>query len=103
MTDTKHTPGPWTISPPNRGNLSSIVGANGEKIATVYRPCDEPLTAAAPELLEALEIALAKSEQLAGELCQLKGANPRRRLQQRLQGIRLPISRAIAKAKGAGQ
>jgi hypothetical protein len=57
MTDTTHTPGPWTVSQPS-GNY--IDTATGSVAALTYgaTKADAHLIAAAPDLLAALETAL---------------------------------------------
>lgn len=57
----KHTPGPWTIDVGMhlhiRGNLSDRKHmAHEEVVARVYHSDDARLIAAAPEMLEALEL-----------------------------------------------
>lgn len=60
-----HTPGPWEFDPIDR-----VVVKGGAEIAYMARPAngaDVRLIAAAPELLEALEFALAALEDVFGK------------------------------------
>lgn len=62
MSDTKFTPGPWTINPtgphwnnPELCNLEINYGSDHECVCdTVYHMADAQLIAAAPDLYEAL-------------------------------------------------
>lgn len=67
MTDqTKHTPGPWTYSGANTAGAGGLLlGHEGQPIAVVYgerananSTANGMLAAAAPDLLQAAEIAL---------------------------------------------
>lgn len=69
MTDTQHTPGPWTVAEDDI-NGQAIVRGRHTEIATCWHHClgsleiqmraNARLIAAAPELLEALEACLAR-------------------------------------------
>lgn len=74
MTEAKHTPGPWNVSPYGVG--FEIDAANGQSIAQAQqiaqtkkpedhneRKANARLIAAAPELLEALQVAVEAMEQ----------------------------------------
>lgn len=75
-----HTPGPWTVRPiPNPG----LVGHTGyaidfnedqeQVVDFVYEEADARLIAAAPELLEALEMAMEIGDQCSrGFLCKFQ-------------------------------
>jgi hypothetical protein len=79
---TKHTPGPWTVDENYtdglriRGNLSHRKhDAVEEVVAKVYGPRENPdarLIAAAPELLEALKLAIAFFERHAKTPAEIK-------------------------------
>jgi hypothetical protein len=68
----KHTPGPWSVEDNDRGEGKSshpnqIMTAKGDGICEMYhdmpeRAANELLIAAAPELLEALKVALLANE-----------------------------------------
>jgi len=64
-TQTKHTPGPWTINPEKQGGPWYRIEAENGWVAQVPNPAgtNAALIAAAPELLEALKWA---SERVAG-------------------------------------
>lgn len=66
MSETKHTPGPWTFSTSPQPNGCPIVGARGLMVAMLAHSVNEPkqvdtaiananLIAAAPDMLDALE------------------------------------------------
>lgn len=58
--ETKHTPGPWhaSNSGPDSHNQALIISeATGANVAVAYAREDMSLIAAAPDLLEALELA----------------------------------------------
>lgn len=59
---TEHTPGPWSVSGPDRhpDNCVWIMGADGLSILAMdnYNPADACLIAAAPTMLDALKLAL---------------------------------------------
>lgn len=59
----EHTPGPWLcFMPVGAGNAIRIASGAGQTIAYVEaRPRDAALIAAAPELLEALQVLLKRS------------------------------------------
>lgn len=63
-----HTPGPWSYEEPDAVGLPHLRAANGDAIATFLREpwnsSDIPLIAAAPELLEVFEEALANVERV---------------------------------------
>ena len=63
-----HTPGPWSYEEPDAVGLPHLRAANGDAIATFLRDpwnsSDIPLIAAAPELLEVFEEALANVERV---------------------------------------
>lgn len=69
MSTPKHTPGPWTDGGANStaaGERRSICilgprGERGPRVATVALEGDARLVIAAPELLEALRLAIARS------------------------------------------
>ena len=88
MTDTKHTPGPWVVTQDNKGSLDDYCIGTGQRIDEVATCSkrDAHLIAAAPDLLESLELALEYMGYHNGEYdCQDK--------------LDL-INAAIAKAKG---
>jgi len=108
MSDTKHTPGPWSVIAPKRagGELGSmadvgILGANGAIIAEAWLECPLPahekyiapseanarLIAAAPDLLDALE-------EIAAPACMAMNSADR------VEAFRDLARAAIAKAKG---
>lgn len=70
MEQIKHTPGPWEIRDDDEVGQVSIVGGSKIVLATVRTATVEPgdenarLIAAAPELLEALEILVDDAHQM---------------------------------------
>jgi hypothetical protein len=56
MTDSKHTPGPWTVE--RRGGRPTIIGSDRSTVAGSPKAKDARLIALAPEMLEALGRAL---------------------------------------------
>ena len=57
MSEPKFTPGPWKIGAYESGRMA-VDGANDEEVTGWIDPEDACLIAAAPELYEALELAL---------------------------------------------
>ena len=68
MSEAKHTPGPWEVQESGSGMLSStfITDPRGDIIASMMGPYrdnyDARLIAAAPEMLEALELVVSTYE-----------------------------------------
>lgn len=57
--ETKHTPGPWTIVERHSGFICSVVHEAGPDFISVVDECTKAnaqLIAAAPELLEAMQV-----------------------------------------------
>ena len=54
-TETKHTPGPWTVRPNNAYGLNRYTVEIGDARIDTPNKANAALIAAAPELLEALE------------------------------------------------
>lgn len=57
MTGTKHTPGPWHVSQPDGNYIRSEIGGIAGLTFSATK-ADAHLIAAAPDLLEALELAV---------------------------------------------
>ncbi len=95
MSDAKFTPGPWTLTEPVGGDKVLRIESNGDRWKRLYCEVDKDdcctetaiananLIAAAPELLEALE--------MLSEMCDATGYA--------LTPIRMKARAAIAKAK----
>lgn len=75
--NTKHTPGPWSLisvegklCPAGKGQMSIltiVTEDDGTKFACVYEPEDAHLIAAAPDMLEALKLAVDQLERLGSD------------------------------------
>ena len=98
----EHTPGPWTILPNTPHFVRAMHPAEGmQPVATVYHfdgelAANARLIASAPELLEALELALVT---IGGQAELLRACGAAYGIGATLQRA----SEAIAKAKGGAQ
>lgn len=64
MTDVTHTPGPWEVESGANSHLFDVSIMASSDCVAFCDPEDAPLIRSAPELLEALEEAVALLEQL---------------------------------------
>ena len=92
----KHTPAPWSLEV-RRGEKWDIDSDSGILVAETYSPNDALLIAAAPDLLEALELIVMERAWYRSE--RPEGYN----IEDRLNAWEETARAAIAKAKGEQQ
>lgn len=90
MSKPTHTPGPWNIGAMESG-MACVDGPNGEEVTGWIKSSDATLIAAAPDLLEALQLLLAWAKDVH---------NPNAIARINYAGMDVAIA-AIAKAEGA--